>query len=137
MHRIMLTLAITLAVAGIAPAKPAPAVQDVQGLYEGARTDADGKAVPMIVAQATDTRRRFISGNVLNDGLYVPNLLPDAVIEVPIEVDGGVVDSNAAQLAAAGCGVFVAGTAIFGAPSYSEAIAAIRAAAEQGLQHGG
>jgi len=37
---------------------------------------------------ASCTRRRFVSGNLLNDRLSIPNLIPDAVIEVPIEVDG-------------------------------------------------
>jgi len=43
---------------------------------------------PMIVAHATNTRTPFISGNVLNDKLSIPNLLPDGVVEVPVEVDG-------------------------------------------------
>jgi ribulose-phosphate 3-epimerase len=54
--------------------------------------------------------------------------------DVLIEVDGGVVADNAAELAAAGCRVMVAGTAIYGAPSYEDAIAAIRDAARQGLR---
>ena len=44
--------------------------------------------VPMMIAHRSDQRRWFISGNVMNTGLYVPNLLPDAVVETPIEVDG-------------------------------------------------
>lgn len=44
--------------------------------------------VPMILAHAQNKRARFIAGNVLNDGLYVPNLLPDGIVEVPVEVDG-------------------------------------------------
>ena len=44
--------------------------------------------VPMIAAHATDRLTRFISGNVLNDHLTVPNLLPDAVVETPVDVDG-------------------------------------------------
>jgi ribulose-phosphate 3-epimerase len=47
-----------------------------------------------------------------------------------IEVDGGVKAENAGVVAAAGANVLVAGTAVFGAPDYREAIAAIRARAE-------
>jgi len=43
--------------------------------------------VPVIVAHSFNRRTRFISGNVLNDGHYLPNVLPDGIVEVPIEVD--------------------------------------------------
>jgi ribulose-phosphate 3-epimerase len=48
---------------------------------------------------------------------------------VAIEVDGGVTADNAGALASAGCRVFVAGSAVFRAPSYATAIGAIRQAA--------
>jgi ribulose-phosphate 3-epimerase len=47
-----------------------------------------------------------------------------------IEVDGGMNPDTAALVAAAGANVLVAGTAVFGAPDYRAAIAAIRARAE-------
>ncbi len=47
-----------------------------------------------------------------------------------IEVDGGVKPDTAATAAGAGANVLVAGTAVFGAPDYRAAIAAIRADAE-------
>ena len=47
-----------------------------------------------------------------------------------IEVDGGVKPGVAATVAAAGANVLVAGTAVFGAPDYRAAIAAIRKDAE-------
>ncbi|TXD38097.1 ribulose-phosphate 3-epimerase [Lujinxingia vulgaris] len=47
-------------------------------------------------------------------------------VDLDIEVDGGVSPSNAAQLRQAGANVLVAGSAIFGAPNYKEAIDAIR-----------
>ncbi len=49
-----------------------------------------------------------------------------------IEVDGGVKADTAALVAGAGANVLVAGTAVFGAPDYRAAIAAIREGAERG-----
>ena len=49
-----------------------------------------------------------------------------------IEVDGGITPETASRVASAGATVLVAGTAVFGNPSYGEAIAALRTAAENG-----
>ena len=43
-----------------------------------------------------------------------------------IEVDGGIGPQNVAEVARAGANVFVAGSAVFGAKSYAEAIGALR-----------
>jgi ribulose-phosphate 3-epimerase len=43
-----------------------------------------------------------------------------------IEVDGGVTAENIGTLAEAGADIFVAGAAIFGSPSYSDAIARMK-----------
>jgi ribulose-phosphate 3-epimerase len=51
-----------------------------------------------------------------------------------IEVDGGEDVATARQAAAAGANAIVAGSAIFGAPDYKAAIAAIRASASAGAQ---
>ena len=48
--------------------------------------------------------------------------------DVWLEVDGGVKAANIAEIAAAGADTFVAGSAIFGAASYSEAITEMRTA---------
>lgn len=48
-----------------------------------------------------------------------------------IEVDGGIKASTVGAVAEAGANVFVAGTAVFGAPDYRAAITGIREAAEQ------
>jgi ribulose-phosphate 3-epimerase len=48
-----------------------------------------------------------------------------------IEVDGGVKASNIAPIAAAGADVFVAGSAVFGADDYAQAMGAMRAALAQ------
>ena len=69
---------------------------------------------------------------------FIPAVLPkiqrlrgwiqDRGLDVRIEVDGGVKASNAAPIRAAGADTFVAGSAVFGAPDYATAIAALREA---------
>lgn len=49
--------------------------------------------------------------------------------DVDIEVDGGINPSTAREVVAAGANLLVAGSAVFGAPRYDEAIQAIRDAA--------
>jgi len=53
----------------------------------------------------------------------------DRGLTVALEVDGGITEDTIASAARAGANAFVAGTAIFGAPDYQEAIAALRQAA--------
>jgi ribulose-phosphate 3-epimerase len=48
--------------------------------------------------------------------------------QIHIVADGGVSAANAPRILAAGCDVLVAGTAVFGAPDYARAIAALRPA---------
>ena len=43
-----------------------------------------------------------------------------------IEIDGGVGPANAAEVIDAGCNAIVAGSAVFGAPSYKDAIMGIK-----------
>ncbi len=47
-------------------------------------------------------------------------------LAVDLEVDGGIAKGTAARAAAAGADVFVAGTAVFGADDYAEAIRGLR-----------
>lgn len=49
--------------------------------------------------------------------------------DIALEIDGGVTPTTAAQCRDAGADVLVAGTAVFGQPSYGAAIAALRNAA--------
>ena len=51
-------------------------------------------------------------------------------LDVALEVDGGIGPETIGRAARAGADVFVAGTSIFGAPDYREAIAALRRNAE-------
>ena len=57
-------------------------------------------------------------------------------LELDVEVDGGVVVDNAAEVAAAGANMLVSGTGIFRTPDYGATIAAMRAEAERGLAQG-
>ncbi|HEY5656533.1 MAG TPA: ribulose-phosphate 3-epimerase [Myxococcota bacterium] len=52
-------------------------------------------------------------------------------LDVDLEVDGGVGPETIARAARAGANVFVAGTAVFGAPDRAEAIASLRRAARR------
>jgi ribulose-phosphate 3-epimerase len=59
-------------------------------------------------------------------------LLDERGREVTLEVDGGISLETIGRAARAGADVFVAGTAVFGAPDYAQAIAALRTAASAG-----
>lgn len=54
---------------------------------------------------------------------------------IGIQVDGGIAPGSAAKVAAAGAEILVAGSSVFGRPSYQEAIEAIRRDAEQAVQN--
>ncbi|MDH4447841.1 MAG: ribulose-phosphate 3-epimerase [Acidovorax sp.] len=54
-----------------------------------------------------------------------------------IEIDGGITVENAAEVCAAGCDVLVAGSSVFGQPDRKAAIAALRAAGQQGVARRG
>ena len=53
-----------------------------------------------------------------------------AAADIPVEIDGGINPQTAALAAEAGVDIFVAGSSVFGAPSFEAAISAIRSAAE-------
>jgi ribulose-phosphate 3-epimerase len=55
-------------------------------------------------------------------------LIDDSGRPIALQVDGGITPATARQARAAGATALVAGTAIFGAPDYAAAIAALRAA---------
>ncbi|OQX19787.1 MAG: ribulose-phosphate 3-epimerase [Desulfobulbaceae bacterium A2] len=73
---------------------------------------------------------------------FIPSVLPkmrelrgriDALgLATRIEVDGGVAPTTIEQVAAAGCDIFVAGSAVFGQPDYREVIGRLRALAQHG-----
>lgn len=59
-----------------------------------------------------------------------------AACSVPVEIDGGINAETAPLAAKAGVDIFVAGSSVFGAPPFSEAISQIRKAAENALACG-
>jgi len=53
-------------------------------------------------------------------------LIDDSGLDIRLEIDGGVTRDNIGEIAAAGADTFVAGSAIFNAGDYAEAIGAMR-----------
>jgi ribulose-phosphate 3-epimerase len=72
--------------------------------------------------------QRFIAGT-LGKVETLRGWIRERELTVALEVDGGITKDTIASAARAGANAFVAGTAIFGAPDYQEAIAALRQAA--------
>ena len=67
----------------------------------------------------------------------IQEILEKAKNEAPIEVDGGISQSNAGNVVAAGADMLVAGSAIFGSPDPSQAIEMLRMAGNAGLAQRG
>ena len=59
-----------------------------------------------------------------------------ADLPVTLEVDGGIAPGTIGRAAGAGATAFVAGTAVFGAPDYREAIASLRREASEAATRG-
>ena len=77
--------------------------------------------------------QRFIE-SMLGKIEQLRSWIDDRGLEVSLEVDGGIGIETIARAARAGADVFVAGTAVFGAPDRGEAIAALRRAAADALE---
>jgi ribulose-phosphate 3-epimerase len=75
----------------------------------------------------------FIPG-VLPKVAAVRRMIDQSGRAVALEIDGGIAPESAAQETAAGAGVLVAGSAVFGRPPYKQAVDALRAAAERGVR---
>jgi ribulose-phosphate 3-epimerase len=73
--------------------------------------------------------QRFLP-SVLRKVARLREIVTERRLSTRIEVDGGVDQQTAGPAARAGADVFVAGTAIFGAEDYADAIDAIRRAAK-------
>lgn len=58
----------------------------------------------------------------------VRRMIAETGRDIALQVDGGIAPATAGKVRAAGADTFVAGTAIFGAPDYAAAIAALRGA---------
>lgn len=104
------------------PATPFSAAQPYMGLADvlivmSVVSGFGGQAFIPEVLTKVEEARKFID----SEGLAAD-----------IEIDGGITPATIGQARAAGANVFVAGTAIFGAPDPVEAVARLRAAAEEG-----
>lgn len=73
--------------------------------------------------------QKFIT-SALDKVRRLRRLIQDHRVPVRIEIDGGVVVENAAEVVAAGAEILVAGSAIFGKPDPAAAVRELRAAAE-------
>jgi ribulose-phosphate 3-epimerase len=103
----------------INPGTPANAVEAVIG---------DVDQVLVMTVNPGFGGQRFIAGTLAKVET-IRGWIRDRGLTVALEVDGGITEDTIASAARAGANAFVAGTAIFGAPDYQEAIAALRQAA--------
>jgi len=101
------------------PGTPANAVEAVLG---------DVDQVLVMTVNPGFGGQRFIPGTLAKIET-LRGWIRDRGLAVALEVDGGIAEDTIASAARAGADAFVAGTAIFGAPNYREAIAALRQAA--------
>ena len=101
------------------PGTPANAVEAVL---------ADADQILVMTVNPGFGGQRFIAG-MLPKIETLRGWIRERGLAVTLEVDGGITEDTIAAAARAGADAFVAGTAIFGAPSYAEAIAALRRAA--------
>jgi len=98
------------------PGTPAQAVEAVLG---------DVDQVLVMTVNPGFGGQKFIEG-CLDKVSTIRGWLDERELDVDLGVDGGVGPGTAARVAKAGANVLVAGTAVFGSPSYAEAIAALR-----------
>ncbi len=103
----------------INPGTPATALEPVLG---------DVDQVLVMTVNPGFGGQQFIAGT-LPKVETLRGWIRDRGLTVTLEVDGGITGDTIASVARAGANAFVAGTAIFGAPNYREAIAALRQAA--------
>jgi ribulose-phosphate 3-epimerase len=103
----------------INPGTPANAVEAVLG---------DVDQVLVMTVNPGFGGQQFIAGT-LPKVETLRGWIQERGLTVALEVDGGITEDTIASAARAGANAFVAGTAIFGAPNYREAIAALRQAA--------
>jgi ribulose-phosphate 3-epimerase len=100
----------------INPGTPANAVEAVLG---------DVDQVLVMTVNPGFGGQQFIEGT-LPKVETLRGWIRDRGLAVALEVDGGITEDTIASAARAGANAFVAGTAIFGAPNYREAIATLR-----------
>ena len=113
----------TLAGAVLTPSTPAVALEDVLD---------DLDFVLLMSVNPGFSGQSFIP-NSLDKLKRVADLLARSSRPIPIEIDGGVVLENVAQVVAAGARIIVAGNAVFGASDPAAAVGQIRQAGEASL----
>ncbi len=65
--------------------------------------------------------------STLDKSRTLKRMIDDRGLEVGIEIDGGVSPATIEEISQAGVNIFVAGSAVFGAENYQEAISALKA----------
>ena len=103
------------------PATPAQAVQEVLG---------DVDQVLVMTVNPGFGGQKFIE-SMLGKIATLRGWIDERDLDVTLEVDGGIGPETIARAARAGADVFVAGTAVFGAPDRAQAITALRRAASE------
>jgi ribulose-phosphate 3-epimerase len=103
----------------INPGTPASAIEPVLG---------DVDQVLVMTVNPGFGGQRFIPGTLAKVEA-LRSWIRGRGLAVALEVDGGITEDTIGSAARAGANAFVAGTAIFGAPNYREAISALRQAA--------
>ena len=118
LHRTLAQIRESGARASVAlnPATPATAVETVL---------ADADQVLVMTVNPGFAGQKFIEG-MLAKIETLRGWIDDRGLEVVLEVDGGIREGTIERAAGAGADVFVAGTAVFGAPDYAAAIASLR-----------
>ena len=112
-----------LAGAVLTPSTPAVALEDVLD---------DLDFVLVMSVNPGFSGQSFIP-NSLDKLKRVAELLARSPRPIPIEIDGGVVLENVAQVVAAGARIIVAGNAVFGTPDPAAAVRQLRQAGETAL----
>jgi ribulose-phosphate 3-epimerase len=110
------------AAVAINPATPASAVQEVLG---------DVDQVLVMTVNPGFGGQKFIE-NTLPKIETLRRWIDERGLEIALAVDGGIGPETIARAARAGADVFVAGTAVFDAGDYTEAIEGLRRAAREG-----
>ena len=118
LHRTVAQIRETGARAGVVlnPATPAGAIECVLG---------DVDQVLVMTVNPGFGGQKFIE-SMLAKIETIRGWIDSKGLQVDLEVDGGVDPSTIGRAAKAGANVFVAGTAVYGAPDLSEAIALLR-----------
>lgn len=118
LHRSLQAIRARGVLAGVSlnPATPAEAIAHVLDLVD---------LVLVMTVNPGFGGQKFIASS-LPKIAAIRRMIGESGRDIALEVDGGITPETAPQVIAAGADVLVAGTAVFGAPDYAAAIAALR-----------